>query len=111
MTCQLLNRSRGCPTHGEMRIERMPERMDTAIAEPRLQHERYKKLIVEVADPTETVTMLRQAIGINTHNQPDSRSPSRHLATPTGCGNGGKKMGGPSCDEAFATGDLKSALL
>jgi hypothetical protein len=31
-----------------------------------LQHERYKKLIVEVADPTETVTMLRQAIRTNT---------------------------------------------
>jgi hypothetical protein len=31
-----------------------------------LQHERYKKLIVEVADPAETVTMLRQAIGTNT---------------------------------------------
>ena len=30
-----------------------------------LQHERYKKLIVEVADPTETVTRLRQAIGTN----------------------------------------------
>jgi hypothetical protein len=28
-----------------------------------LQHERYKKLIVEVEDPTETVTRLRQAIG------------------------------------------------
>jgi hypothetical protein len=30
-----------------------------------LQHERYKKLIVEVEDPTETVTRLRQAIGTN----------------------------------------------
>jgi hypothetical protein len=30
-----------------------------------LQHERYKKLIVEVADPTETVTRLRQAIRTN----------------------------------------------
>jgi hypothetical protein len=28
-----------------------------------LQHERFKKLIVEVADPLETVTRLRQAIG------------------------------------------------
>jgi hypothetical protein len=31
-----------------------------------LKHERFKKLIVEVADPTETVSMLRQAIGTNT---------------------------------------------
>jgi hypothetical protein len=30
-----------------------------------LQHERYKKLIVEVADPQETVSRLRQAIGTN----------------------------------------------
>jgi hypothetical protein len=30
-----------------------------------LQHERFKKLIVEVADPHETVTRLRQAIGTN----------------------------------------------
>jgi hypothetical protein len=28
-----------------------------------LQHERYKRLIVEVADPRETVSRLRQAIG------------------------------------------------
>jgi hypothetical protein len=28
-----------------------------------LQHERYRKLIVEVEDPTETVARLRQAIG------------------------------------------------
>jgi hypothetical protein len=31
-----------------------------------LQHERFKKLILEVADPRETVTRLRQAIGTNT---------------------------------------------
>jgi hypothetical protein len=31
-----------------------------------LQHERYKKLIIEVEDPAETVARLRQAIGTKT---------------------------------------------
>jgi hypothetical protein len=30
-----------------------------------LQHDRYRKLLVEVEDPAETVARLRQAIGAN----------------------------------------------